>query len=62
MDLRKIGLGSMCWINLTLGRGQRRAFVNAVNNFQAPKNVGKLLSSKVTGDLCRRTLLSEVSQ
>jgi hypothetical protein len=36
MDLREIGWDGMDWIGLAQGRGQWRALVNKVMNFQLP--------------------------
>jgi hypothetical protein len=36
MDLRKIGWGSMDWINLAQDRDQWRALVNTVMNLRVP--------------------------
>jgi hypothetical protein len=47
---------------MTRDADQWRAVVNAVMNLWVPKDVGKFLSSCVTGGFSRRAQLHEVSQ
>jgi hypothetical protein len=44
MDLRKIGWGSMDWINVAQKRERLRALVIMVMNLWVPQNAGKLCS------------------
>jgi hypothetical protein len=62
MYLREIGWGGIDWIHLAQHCDQWRAFVNIVMNLWVPYNVGKFLSSSVTGGFPRRTQLHGVSQ
>jgi hypothetical protein len=39
-----VGSGDIGWINLTLVRDHRPAFVSTVKNLRIPRNVGKFLS------------------
>jgi hypothetical protein len=59
MYLREIEWGDMDWIDLA--QDQWRALVNAVMNLRAPQNVGKFLSSCITGGFSRRAQLHVVS-
>jgi hypothetical protein len=51
----------MGWIDLAEDRDQWRALVNTVMNLRGPSNVGKFLSSCVTGGFSRRAQLDGVS-
>ena len=44
-DLRKVGRGSMDWIDLAQDLGKWRALVNAVMNFHVSQNAGNFLTS-----------------
>jgi hypothetical protein len=61
MDFREIGWSDMNWIDLALDRDQWRALVEKVMNFRVPLNVGKLLSSCITGSFSGRAHLHGVS-
>jgi hypothetical protein len=52
----------MDWIDLAQGRDQWRTLVNTVMNLRVPQNIGKFLSSCVTGGFSRRAQLREVNQ
>jgi hypothetical protein len=58
MNLRKIGLASMDWTDLAEIRDWCRALMNTVMNPRVPKNIGKFLSSCVTGGFSRAQLHS----
>jgi hypothetical protein len=60
MHLREIGWGCMDWIDLAQDRDQWRALQNTVMNLRVPYNVGKFLSSCVTGGFSIRAQLHEV--
>jgi hypothetical protein len=49
MDIREIGWGGVDWIDMLEDRDQWRALVNAVMKFRIPQNIGKFLSSCITG-------------
>jgi hypothetical protein len=53
MDVRKVWLRCMDWIDLAQNRDQWRALVNTVMNLRVPKNIRKFLSSCTTGGLSR---------
>jgi hypothetical protein len=61
MDLRKIGWGSVHWIDLAEDRDQWRALVSTVPSLQVPKNVGKFFSSCTIGGFSKRAQHHEVS-
>jgi hypothetical protein len=57
MDLREIGWGSMDWICQDENRDQWKALVNTIMNVWVPKNIGKFLSTWVSGGFLRRVCL-----
>jgi hypothetical protein len=61
MDLREIGWDSMDWIDPAQDRDQWRARVGRVMNLRVPYNVGKFLSTCMTGSFSRRPQLHGVS-
>ena len=44
MDLQKVGLGGMDWIDLIWDRNLWRTLVNAVMSLRVPQNVGDFLT------------------
>jgi hypothetical protein len=52
--------GGMEWIDLAEDTDQWRAFVNMVMYLRVPKNVGKFLSSCITGSFSRRGQLMKL--
>jgi hypothetical protein len=61
MNVTDIGWGDMDWFDLAQDRDKKRALVNMVMNLRASQNVGKFLSSCVTGGFSRRAQLHGVS-
>jgi hypothetical protein len=55
------GWDGMDWIGLTQDSDQWRALVNIVMNLWVPLNVGKFLSSCITGSFSRSAQLHGVS-
>jgi len=49
MDHRKLGCGSVDWIDMIQDRDRWRAFVNAVVNLRAPYKAGNFLTRLKTG-------------
>jgi hypothetical protein len=60
MDIRGIGWDGMDWIDVAQDRYRWMALVSIVINLWVLKNVGKFLSSCVTGSFSRRAQLHEV--
>jgi hypothetical protein len=61
MDLRYIRWDGMDWIDVAQYRDQSRALLNTAMNLRVPLNIGKFLSSCVTGVFSRRAQLREDS-
>jgi hypothetical protein len=57
LDLREIGWGGMCWINLAQDRDQWKAVVNKVMKLLHPQNIGKFLSRCAIGGFSGRAQL-----
>jgi hypothetical protein len=60
IDLSEIKWCGMDLTDLARDRDQWRALVNTVMNLRVPQNVGKFLSSFVTGSFSRRDQLHAV--
>jgi hypothetical protein len=61
MDLREIGWKDVGWTHLTQDKYQWRVLVNTVMNLRIPLQAGNFLTSWVTSNLSRRTLLHGLS-
>jgi hypothetical protein len=59
MDLRKIELDGMDWIDLAEDRDRWWALVNTIMNLWVPQYAGKFLSSCIVGSFSRRNRLHE---
>jgi hypothetical protein len=61
MFLKEIGREGVDWIHVAQDRGQWRACVKTIMNLQIPERAGNFLTSRVTINVSRRTLLHGVS-
>jgi hypothetical protein len=59
LDIREIGGGGICWIDLVQDTKKRGALVSRVTNLPNQQNVGKILSSCATSGFSERAQLHE---
>ena len=57
MDIRKLDVGDMDWIELTQNRDRWWALVNAVMNLRFPKNARNFFTNCKPVSFSRRTVL-----